>query len=530
MCGCVRKAIAGLTIIALASPACGSAGLGRDAMSLLDTGGTGAMDASPGADAASGSDGALDQDATDVADGGSPADATAGLDAMPSIDAMQSDGAPSGTDALPGMDALPNNGRCLGSVPLTYNAPTDRNPHMTSPPTLGPAGSMVTDPVYGTQLLRITDETTGGPTISYRVANEFWGVDWNTDSTMFYIQGSSGGFVPYNFDPRMLKATRVMDNARPGQPLRMPLAPGGFSRRSPTIFLGLHGLVMSKFDFSTQTKTDIVDLTTLVPGATGYALSVEEGANGLLATSFGGPEQDRMPYVLTYDPVTQAQHVIDVVQSTLDGHPIGATIGGGVHTVKIDQTGRWVTFSVSGGAHTDWLWDTATGTVSASPTLGTIGAGGFVKKGGGDAYNWQTGSLSSPAMMTALIAPLLTPTDNLASSSLAWQNAAAGGSVPVIVETMRQPADMGPWRAWDNELLAVATDGSAQVWRFAHNFSTYSGTIFSDAFYYLFIPRVSQNGWFVIFDSNWNQTLGTDASGSPRTDAFIAILPNPCGP
>ncbi|HXC24502.1 MAG TPA: hypothetical protein VNU46_01205 [Gemmatimonadaceae bacterium] len=92
-------------------------------------------------------------------------------------------------------------------------------------------------------------------------------------------------------------------------------------------------------------------------------------------------------------------------------------------------------------------------------------------------------------------------------------------------------ADTGPWRAWDNEIIAVRADGvESEVWRFAHNFNTYTGTVYSDAYYYLYKPRVSQNGWFVLFDSNWNGTLGTDATGAPRTDAFIVALPNPCGP
>ena len=105
---------------------------------------------------------------------------------------------------------------------------------------------------------------------------------------------------------------------------------------------------------------------------------------------------------------------------------------------------------------------------------------------------------------------------------------------------MRQPADTSPWHAWDEEVIAVRTDGQlaavdggtpeTEVWRFAHTFNTYSGTIFSDNFYYLFIPRVSQNGWFVLFDSNWNGSLGTDDKGLPRTDAFVVALPNPCGP
>ena len=73
---------------------------------------------------------------------------------------------------------------------------------------------------------------------------------------------------------------------------------------------------------------------------------------------------------------------------------------------------------------------------------------------------------------------------------------------------MRQPTNTNPWGAWDDELIAVESTGaSPRVWRFAHLFNTYSGTTYSDAFYYLYIPRVSQDGRFVLFDSNWNASL-----------------------
>jgi hypothetical protein len=300
--------------------------------------------------------------------------------------------------------------------------------------------------------------------------------------------------------------------------------------------LGLKGLVVTKFDFTTQTATTVVDLTTIVPGATGYALSVEEGQNGLLATSFGGPQQDRMPYVATWDPSTHTSHLVDVTRSTLDGQPIGATIGGGVHTIKLDFSGRYVAFSVSGGSTANWVWDTTTQTVKSQASAGAIGWGAWIQKGGGtDSYQWQLATFAGSTTPTSLITPTLTPSDRMASSSLSWENSSGSALSPVIIETMRQPADMGPLRAWDDEIIAVRTDGvlasgQTQVWRFAHNFNTYSGTIFSDNFYYLFIPRVSQDGRFVIFDSNWNQTLGTDSGGNPRTDVFILALPHSCGP
>jgi hypothetical protein len=420
---------------------------------------------------------------------------------------------------------------CSGVVPLTYGAPTDRMPHPAAPPALGPAGSIVKDPVYGTSILRLTDATTLDATTSFRVANEFWGNDWSTDAKLFYLQESKGAFLPYTLDPVKLVAARVVDKTNQGTPLRMPLAPGGFSRTEATVFYGLKGMTVAKFDFATQTTTNVVDLTTIVPGATGGVLGVQHGASGLLTASFGGPQQDKMPYVVTYDPASGAHHVVDVTMSTLDGMPVGTTIGGGVHTFKIDASGAYVVFSVNGGASTDWLWDVSAGTVKALSSLGAVGWQAWEHRQSGESYEWEVSTFASPTTSASLVTPALSPTDSLASSSVSWESAAGGPSTPLIVETMRPPNDMGPWRAWDQEIVAVRTDGSqSEVWRFAHNFNTYSGSVFSDAYYYLFIPRVSQNGWFVLFDSNWNGTLGTDATGNPRTDAFIVALPNPCGP
>jgi hypothetical protein len=225
----------------------------------------------------------------------------------------------------------------------------------------------------------------------------------------------------------------------------------------------------------------------------------------------------------------------------LDGNPIGATIDGGVHTIKIDSSGRYVSFAVSGAALSNWLWDTTAGTVTSVKSTGAIGSGDWIQKAPGDSYAWELLSLGNPTGTPLdLVTPQLSPIDKLASSSASWENAVANGSAPMIVETMRQPADDGGWRAWDNELIAVRTDGvtttndagvqESTVWRFAHSYNSYSGTIYSDNFYYLFIPRVSQNGWFAIIDSNWSQTLGTDSSGNPRTDVFLVALPNSCGP
>jgi hypothetical protein len=473
------------------------------------------------------------RDASDAHDATDATDGRGGGDARSTPDSGVDGGRNDASDDGAGVTG------CSGSVALTYDTTTDRAPHVASPPTLGPAGTLYKDPTYGTSVLRVTDAMTLPGSLSYRVANEFWGNDWSTDAKLFYLQDSSGAVLPYAFDPKTLVATRVADKTMPGSPLKMPLSSGGFSRTEPTILYGMKALTVAEFDFSTQTTTDLVDLTTVVPGATGNALGVQQAESGLLASVFGGPEQDKMPYLVTWDPVSKTPHVLDVTQSTLDGKPIGTTIGGGLHAFKLDVSGRYLAFEVNGGSSTDWVWDTTAGAVTTLPSLDTVGSAAWASKLSSASYAWDLQTFASPTMAVSLITPAA-PVDTMASATLEWKNATPGALSPLIVETMRQPGDTTPWQAWDEEIIAVRTDGmlvpgeagtpETEVWRFAHTFNTYTGTMFSDNYYYLFIPRVSQNGWFVLFDSNWNGSLGTDNNAQPRTDAFIVALPNPCGP
>jgi hypothetical protein len=114
-----------------------------------------------------------------------------------------------------------------------------------------------------------------------------------------------------------------------------------------------------------------------------------------------------------------------------------------------------------------------------------------------------------------LINPELSPTEWVTDSHLSWNNAQAGVLVPVFLSTYHPQPTSAPWRASDDEIVAVRTDGTqTTVWRFAHHFSTYVDFWSS--------PRgnISQDGRFFMFTSNWGNTLGTN-----REDAFIVKLP-----
>jgi hypothetical protein len=90
-----------------------------------------------------------------------------------------------------------------------------------------------------------------------------------------------------------------------------------------------------------------------------------------------------------------------------------------------------------------------------------------------------------------------------------------------------------PWRAWDNEIIAIQTDGGAAgatVWRFAHHRSDIRRDDGIDGTYFWYQPHasISPNGRWALFTSNWEKTLGTAVGGEPdglyRTDVFVVAL------
>jgi hypothetical protein len=76
-------------------------------------------------------------------------------------------------------------------------------------------------------------------------------------------------------------------------------------------------------------------------------------------------------------------------------------------------------------------------------------------------------------------------------------------------------------RPWDAEIICLETDGQAStVWRFAHNRAS------ADIEYFNTQPlgNVSPDGEFFLFTSDWDEQLGIEESGRPRSDAWIVKL------
>jgi hypothetical protein len=103
--------------------------------------------------------------------------------------------------------------------------------------------------------------------------------------------------------------------------------------------------------------------------------------------------------------------------------------------------------------------------------------------------------------------------------------------VPVISATYRYGDNTTPWRAWDDEVIAIETGApagtGATVWRFAHHRSNVASDTNPLGLWFWYTPRpnVSPDGRWVLFTSNWEKTLGSDPKDKTfRQDVFIVQL------
>src|SRR4029077_8717837 len=115
--------------------------------------------------------------------------------------------------------------------------------------------------------------------------------------------------------------------------------------------------------------------------------------------------------------------------------------------------------------------DNQTGTWADDPYchrnmgFGTLVANCGVQAGN-DSDGWFMANLSSPTQHTWLAQTNNAPNRWNTDSHPSYNNAQAGISAPFFVDNrVSTPLPLPP-RAWDDELIALATDGSNKVWRF----------------------------------------------------------------
>lgn len=443
--------------------------------------------------------------------------------------------------------------------PNTYSATTDTNVYAEpTPPTWGAAGSIITDSIFNNRILRVTDSSSAGVNKSWApTSGSVSDNRWNADGTRFTIINSDGGsYMVLDFNASTFQATPRMVNG--AYLLSIGIGVSGSSdlfwdTSNPDLLIGLDSSNNVKsYDIITTTLTLIWDTSSLGGGAGGWMLNDICRANGRLIVRAGA--QDSATLVASFDSGSSTTHKLDCNAGTLDGVSIPLYVNGvsqpwtavTIHGVFAGQEGRYCMITPTGGVVGTYtnpsrlLWDIDGGIVSLLEVdLGghsTLAYGQLINNdylGGAHPYTpyqmlnrdiTTSGGMSAPSMLNNAGSTYDgSPGD--VDTYCAWVNAQPGRQVPVMWSTFANPSTPNPddptiTVKWQREILAIATDGSQTVYRFCHHYSYGNGGYYYDGA----LASISPNGLYIMFSSNWANSLGTGSGHPYREDVFIVEL------
>ena len=443
------------------------------------------------------------------------------------------------TAATTAAQSQPSTPQTVDCGPPKYCARTDRRvePYPEKPTVIGPAGSIVNDPIFGAPILRVTDGRSdpaqaGLPLYTPSSPEQN---SWNKNSTMFYVTTSGGSILLYDFDPATMRA-------RPGKTPKVDL--GGepqFSFRQANILFGMNrrDRAFEQYDTSSGRVTEVNLPSKCVKFSSGDNASlVSVSSDDNRFVTMVGPEQDKNYMIYVYDRA-QGCRWYNTQTGEIGGQwgPKGTISVHDrflLHNARIAKSGKFVYMTRGrGGIGSGWVaWEIDGMNVgvcsiacSAHYALGyshIIGTSNLDHP-----LDLWLRPLSRPDDHTALISGLQPAKDYWFDSHLSWNNVDENDSAPICFSTYRPnnpdtpgvgPLVTGPWQ---NEIDCVETDGKAStVWRFAHTYSTTRNGFWSE-------PRgnVSPDGRFFMFTSDWEDQLGKTPNGDKyRTDVFIVQL------
>ncbi|MFN2456382.1 MAG: hypothetical protein ABR577_19470, partial [Pyrinomonadaceae bacterium] len=394
---------------------------------------------------------------------------------------------------------------------------TDRAIYQEPPlPALPAAGGKFTDPVFGTQIMRVTDQNDGAINGTFY---SYWPT-FNCNNTRILVKRSNGDAV-YNFDP----ITFTLGTTR--QVLSTTFTAEGaiWSSNDPNILYSVSSgsslaAKLWKFDASTGTYISIRDFTADVPaGDFFFQMSKSEDNDVFAWTRYhrdpNGLHNTKVGYMVYR--VSTNSILLNQTLSTIDD----------LDEVQIDKSGRWLL--VKGEASlaaniSNYIRDgqnswSRNGLVKGDPDRAPIGHSdngtgyniGFEVDGSSGAdYGYVRRNFSSPHSSLVTVLDLRPDYSQSSHNSLLATNESW-----MLVETYAG-ASVGDG-LFHRELFQVKTDGSGSVRRFCHHRSIY-GLNNTDAYWDQPRANISRDGQFVAFTSNWSTANG-------RRDMFIVKIP-----
>lgn len=399
-----------------------------------------------------------------------------------------------------------------------------------APRALGPAGSSWIEPTFGTKMWRVTDQATNGGSGVFPAS--VIGGAWNADGTKFVLMGAGGNAIFYGFDGKTITplSITIRNQAEPW-----------FSYVDPNLIYanvfnpstGSYRLIKT-FNLATGGEVVVADLDALyvdkglTPG--GYIGPLAVVDHDVFAVLFGGYNQDSH-FLVHHSVLGLIDYRTLTVQSAA-----GPVKGGTLHGIGLDRLGRLLLnpsaadIAAHPGIAQIQVYDPVTKTLT--PLTDAMKGGGHYQTGYGqmvnqdcctrstwDAAQWQLRSLDHLAATTDLITEILTPKVIGLDDHTDWRNAQPGKQLPILSVTIRKDLPLlsgGPWRAWDDEVIFIHTDGNGIVERLAHTQAIY------DPANYRSQPEghLDPTGRYVLFASNWGSTIGAG-----RQDVFLVARP-----
>jgi len=420
-----------------------------------------------------------------------------------------------------------------------YCARTDRKtePYPKTPPALGHAGSIITDPTFGSRILRVTDELSNRnrPDISFQTPASAEQNTWNRDSTRFYVLSGGGRITLFKFNPANLSATLI------GMPQLKWRGGAQFSYSDPDALYGLAGSppVFEKYDVDKDKASTIHDPANCLKmdkSLWGYDITVSADDRRFMAVI--GPRQDASNIVYVYDRERGCRWY-DTQTGEIGGQwgPKGKasiTEPYFMHNARMSKSGKFI-YITSTKRGSSGVWDLETTNISPCFADAQLQCGGHRTMGYSHLVNPSLRDHPLDLLSRRLdrvgahfrLLPDVSKSTSWYDQHLSWNNADPDDTTPVCFSTYHPTNPDTPGAPlqvdgpWENEIDCIEMDGKgSKIWRFAHTYSTARNGFWST-------PRgnVSQDGRFFMFTSDWQDQLGNDPRGKGyRTDVFIVEL------
>jgi len=195
--------------------------------------------------------------------------------------------------------------------------------------------------------------------------------------------------------------------------------------------------------------------------------------------------------------------------------------------VVLSRSGNYVRIPANGGFY---VWDVATLQVQYCPVHSGMHCAGYTATG----YNSMVQSRNLKGPMDVVKRPLsdITQIEELVwptvpwnkvpqDKHFTWNNVDINDSVPVCASSYDRIDKDEINVPYEGEIFCIETDGLAStIWRFAHNRAHWYPQYFNTQP----LGSVSRNGRFFMFTSSWDEQLGTEVNGTPRSDVWIVKL------